>query len=198
VILLAAVALAILVALIRGGRLVRLAEINLRHGWVALVALGVQLVIVYASLPESDEFWKPRIVLLIISYALLLLMVLLNRHLPGMLIIGIGLALNLTAMVANGGWMPVSPEALDRAGLYHLAEVAVPGSEPESGARVVGSKDIVLTHQEARVWMLGDIFVLPPPIKAVCSVGDVILALGAFIFFQYTLCRERPVAATIS
>lgn len=194
-ILLIAVAVAILVAVVRGGRLARLAEIKLRYGWVALVALGVQLVIVYARLPEGEGLWWPRIALLIVSYALLLLMVVLNRRLPGMWIIGVGLLLNLTAMLANGGWMPVAPEALERAGLSHLVRVAEPGSVPEPGARVVGSKDIVLSHEEARVWMLGDVFVLPPPIGVVYSVGDVLLAVGAFIFFQATLCTPRPVMA---
>jgi len=195
VILLIAVALSIAVALVRGGRLARLAEINLRHGWVALVALGIQLVIVYARLPEGSGLWNPRMLLLAASYALLMMMVVLNRHLPGMWMIGVGLAMNLAAMMANGGWMPVSPEALERAGLGHLAELAAPGVAPELGARVIGSKDIVLTHQEARIWMLGDVFVLPQPVGVVFSVGDVLLALGAFIFFQHTLWNKRPLAA---
>jgi hypothetical protein len=108
------------------------------------------------------------------TYAMLLAFVIVNRRIPGIALVGLGLALNAAVMAANGGLMPVAPETLARAGLLHLA------SQPTTGARLLGAKDILLPREQTRLWCLGDALVipLPAPLGAVVSVGDVVLAVG--------------------
>jgi hypothetical protein len=190
-ILLIVVALAILIALLRGGQMARLAEIEFRHGWAGMLAVVLQIVMVYADLPSERAILNPRIGLLLASYALLVWVVIANLRLPGLALIGVGLLLNLTVMVANDGFMPVSAESLERAGLSHLVEA---GSE--SATRVRDSKDAVLSREEANVWFLGDIFVTAHPMRSVFSIGDVFLALGALMLFQRTMVTPATTPCT--
>lgn len=186
-ILLYAMIAAILLSLVRGGTLRGLAEIPLQHGWIALVAFALQMIILYAPLPKSEGLWGRRTLLLLTTYGAVLVVVGLNHRIPGLRWMGVGLVLNLAVMLANGGFMPITPEALQRAGLTHLALGA------EQGSRILATKDILLTRSEVSLWILGDIFIIPPPVGTVVSVGDVLLAMGAFRFFSQA---TRNVAAT--
>lgn len=192
-ILLLAVVAAVIVALLRGGRFQHLLHVPLRYGWLALVAFGLQIIEIYFPLPQSQGLLSWRALLLLFSYLLLILVVVVNRKLPGLLWIGLGLALNLTVMLANGGYMPITPEAVARAGLDRL----MLGENP--GARLLATKDILLPREATRLWFLSDIFVLPPPspLRTVFSLGDVCLALGAFVFFQRTMRPPVPRGATV-
>jgi hypothetical protein len=182
-ILLIAVMLSLLVALVRGGQLGRLAEISFRYGWLALVALIMQVLLTGRLLPDRLLPVVFRVALLVGSHGLLLLVVAANYRLPGMPLVGLGLALNLIVMLANGGWMPVTPEALEAAQLDHLVR------ETNAGARVIGWKNLVLSRGESRLWMLSDIIMIPFPLRTIVSLGDIVLALGAFILFQRTMKR---------
>lgn len=177
-ILYAALILSIAIALLRGGSLKALAQVSFAHGWVAILAFALQLIEIYAPLPKTEGLLGRRTLLLLGSYGALILVVGLNYRLVGLPIIGAGLALNLLVMVVNGGYMPITLEALERAGLSHLAL----GSE--AGSRLLATKDILLARQDTVLWFLSDIWVLPPPIGTVLSIGDILLAVGAFMFFQ--------------
>jgi hypothetical protein len=180
-ILLLAVILAIIVALLRGGRVGSLAEVTFRYGWVALLSLALQFGVVHLPPSAHDGFWGARAWMLLGSYGLLVGVILANRRLPGVPIIGLGLLLNYAVIFANGGYMPVSPDALERAGLTHLM------TSSEAGARITAAKDVLLHREQTILWVLSDIFSLPPPIRVVFSIGDVFLALGALWFFTGTM-----------
>lgn len=171
-ILILAVMLGILIALVSGGSLSRLATVPFKHGWLAFLAVGLQVVAVYT---HSIQGMAP--ILFSLSYAILIGLVWINRKLAGMPIVGLGLGLNTLVTVVNGGYMPVTKEAIWRAGLTHLTY------ELETGARILGAKDIILSHSETRLWFLSDIFVLRGPLPTVFSIGDILLALGVLVFF---------------
>lgn len=177
-ILAVAVVLGIIVGFLRGGSLKRLAEVPFKHGWVAFIAIGLQVVAIYGQRLESVT---P--ILFLVSYALLIGLIVLNRHLVGIPIVGIGLGLNTLVIAANGGYMPVTAEAVERAGLTHLVRTL------EAGTRVLGAKDIILPRAETRLWFLGDVFILKGPWPTIFSVGDVLLAVGIMIFFQHAMCQ---------
>lgn len=179
-ILLLALLVSIAVSLVRGGRFRWLAETPLRFGWLAIVAFGLQWSIIYAPLPRTEGPLGPRTLLLIASYLLVVAVVVLNRRLAGLPVIGLGLGLNLLVMLANGGFMPVTMEAVERAGMAHLALGL------EAGARLMATKDIILPAEATRLWVLSDIFVVPPPLpfRTVFSLGDLFLAAGVFVLFQ--------------
>ena len=103
-----------------------------------------------------------------------------NRRSPGLALIGLGLVLNLAVMVANGGFMPITSEAVARIEHQHLI-VRLDGVE-----RMSGSKGIVLPREETALWALSDIFIIPPPfpVASAFSLGDALVAVGAFVFLQ--------------
>ncbi|MGI6368014.1 MAG: DUF5317 family protein [Anaerolineae bacterium] len=162
---------AVVVALLTGGRLSGLAAPGLRVGWLAFVALALQVCAVYAQQPS----WLPR-TLLVASHVMLLAVVFFNTRVPGAPLIGAGLLANAAAMLANGGYMPVTPDAVARAGLESLITTT------DSGVRILGSKDIVLSAAETRLAILTDTLVMRWPTGTVLSIGDVLLALGVCWF----------------
>jgi len=178
-ILLMAVIAAFLWALARGGSFHNLVRVPLRWGGLALLAVAMQAYFVYFPLPRAGGL-NVELLSFLISYALLFAVVWANRRLPGVKLMGLGLALNFAVMLANGGFMPITPEALQSVGRAHKAYSLEPG------ARIRHSKDIVLPREATRLWPLSDVFVLPPPfpIPSVFSPGDLCLAIGAFIFVQ--------------
>jgi hypothetical protein len=184
-ILLLALVVSLIIALVRGGSLLRLGNLSFHYGWLALLAFGAQTLVIYARLPHAQGILAPRTLLLVASYGLLFVPVIANRRLPGMPLIGLGLLLNLAVMVANGGFMPVTPEALQRAGLSGLA------LSEGSGARLYATKDVLLLREETRLWLLSDILVIPPPLGTVFSIGDVALAGGACWFLQKVMVGSR-------
>jgi len=122
----------------------------------------------------------------VISHALVLAVALANWRLPGLKLASLGAALNLIALLANGGLMPVSPEA--RVAIGHQAAV----DSLAYGTAIMGSKGVVLPGGQANLWFLTDIFILPPPfpIPAVFSLGDLLVALGV----GYLILRTMLVA----
>lgn len=185
-ILAAAVLAAVIIGLARGGSLRRLADLPLRWGWAAPFAFGLQIYLIYFPEPQSHGLFNPRVLILIFSYALILGAVWQNRSLPGIWLIGAGFAANLSVMLLNGGYMPITGEALEQVGHSHQALGAAPG------ARVLGTKDILLPRDTTVAWWLTDIFVLPPPfpIPSVFSLGDLMIGLGAFWTVQNGMRRS--------
>jgi hypothetical protein len=191
-ILLLALVISLLIALMRGGSLLRLGSVSFRYGWLALLAFSAQTLVIYARLPYAQGILAPRTLLLLVSYGMLFIPVIANRRLPGMPLIGLGLLLNLMVMVANGGFMPVTPEALQRAGLSGLA------LSEGTGARLYATKDVLLLREETRLWLLSDILVIPPPLGTVFSIGDVLLAGGACWLLQNVMVVPRRKDMTVA
>jgi hypothetical protein len=185
-----AIALSIGVALLRGGRFTYLQGWTFRYGWLVLVALAIQIGIVYLPRSLGVGLGGLRVWLLAGSHLLLIAVVALNLRMPGLWLIAVGLGLNLAVMLANGGYMPVTPEVLARAGLAHLAPGGV-------GSHVLGAKDILLTKATTRLWVLSDIMAIPRVLRLRCafSIGDLLLSLGAFVLFQQTMRRPRAATA---
>jgi hypothetical protein len=181
-ILLLAVGLSIILGLLTGGRLSGLARVPFRLAWLTFVALGLQVISVYTERPG----WLPGM-LLLLSYSVLLAVVLANIRTPGLALIGLGLVANLAVIAANGGYMPVTSEAIALAGFEHLV------SSTEAGNEVFGSKDIVLPYSDTRLWPLSDIIIINWPVPAVASLGDLLLSAGAFWFIQAGVHTKRAV-----
>jgi hypothetical protein len=159
---LAVLMLAVGLAYARGGRLHRLTHAPLRWSWLLLVGLGLQVLVDLAVGRQlvGDASW-PGAALLFTSQALVLLWVLRNWQLPGMVLIGLGLLLNMLVVTANGA-MPVDPDA-----------IRALGGNP---ALLEPGKHTLMTADTRLPW-LADIWALPP-LRSIISVGDVVLAAG--------------------
>src|SRR4026209_1835745 len=113
-------ALAVVVAgaprLALGGSLGRFAEIRLRAPWLFLAAIALQVV----AFPVSGMPWRTHetvaSVLWVASCGLLVGRAVLNRQIIGVPVLAAGMCLNLVAILANGGTMPVGYDAMHAAG----------------------------------------------------------------------------------
>lgn len=167
----------LIVAFLRGGSLLRLGQLHIRHAYLILLGLALQLFI-FSPLGARWESWMGYLYLA--SLTLLLLAVALNRDLPGIGLLGLGLFLNLLVIAANGGLMPVSVQAARRARLFDMiATLQATGRH----------RHMVLMDEGTKFWFLGDTIVLgyPLPSAQVFSPGDILVALGAFIFLQWAM-----------
>jgi hypothetical protein len=147
----------------------------LNHIWLVFIGFLPQFLVIYlANNRVTIPDWLSALSILT-SQLLLLIFAWLNRHLPGMSILIVGLVLNLAVMVANGGFMPINPNTAERiVGTERIASF-------ELGSRI-GYKDILLPATETRLEWLADRFLLPVwlPYQVAFSLGDVFIAIGAF------------------
>lgn len=94
-------------ALVRGRRLTSL---NLRLLWLVVIAFIPQLLAFNLPSTRARLPDQAASAALILSQVMLLVFVWANRRQPGFWALGVGLALNLLVIAANGGWMPISPD----------------------------------------------------------------------------------------
>ncbi|MDO8670378.1 MAG: DUF5317 family protein [Dehalococcoidia bacterium] len=175
-----ALAIALPLAVIRGGRPAEMSSVRFRLVWLIFVALGFQVAVVYLPWFQAAGRYEFPAVIIIISYVMALAWVIANQQLGGIRLIGLGLLLNLVVIVANGGFMPISPEAANDMGLLSQ------GLAYETGTRVASSKDILLEPESTTLWALSDIFVPGRyiPVRTIFSIGDAIAAVGLFVAIQ--------------
>lgn len=186
-ILLIAVIAAFFISILVGGHPSRLAHVRIRWAWLAPFAFAIQFPSIFWPESNAEGLFSARALAMVLSYGLLILFLWLNRRLFGARLIAMGLILNWLVMIANGGYMPITYQALQKSGQAHLAL----GSE--LGSRVRNSKNVLLPLSETRLWWLSDIFVIPrpAPMRAVFSFGDMMIAIGAFRFL-YKHMRQSP------
>jgi hypothetical protein len=122
---------------------------------------------------------------MIASYIVLWAVVWLNRRLPGMGVVLVGVSCNLLVIAANGGYMPLAPESLER--------IQTGASQIPLGSVLAGSKDVLLARQQTPLWILGDVLVIPEPFPwpTAMSIGDVLLAVGIFLLIVHTTQVEN-------
>jgi hypothetical protein len=155
-----------------GGRLTALADIELRHTWLALAGIGLQVLIISVVDDAPAGFHEG---VHMASYALLGAFAWLNRRIPGVPVIVLGGLLNVIAIVANGGVMPADPD---------LARHAV----GEDGFVNSGAVE------DPKLLFLGDVLATPDwlPLYNVYSVGDVVIVLGVLVLL-HRACGSRLV-----
>jgi hypothetical protein len=166
-----------LLGLVAGGRLSALGEVHLR--WWGALAAGAGLQLLAGPLGLGG---RPGTTAVAASYVCLLAFALANRALAGMPVVVVGLALNATVILVNGG-MPVRAEA-----------VAAVGLDPdELDAADLGAKRH-LEGPDDELTFLGDVLPLRP-LGEVVSVGDLVLAAGVAGLLFRLLRPRTPVAA---
>jgi hypothetical protein len=162
--LFAVVALLCLVSVpLAAGRLGLLGDVQFRGIWPAVAGLCVQIVVI--TIAPHNATWIHDVAHLG-SYLLVGWVVWANRHIPWLWLIGVGGLLNFIAISVNGGVMPASEWAREAAGM-----AAADGAFTNSGVLA-----------DPKLAFLGDVFPLPAPWSPnVFSVGDVVMAIGAFL-----------------
>ena len=176
--LIAGIALGLLLGLLLGGRIERLADIRLR--FLPLLFLGVILrfgteALLAYNVPIVDEL---RLPLFGLAYGLLLITLWQNRAYPGLALAFVGVASNALVIMVNGGYMPVWLPAYEASGLTGPLGTVLHTPLPAT----LGSE--FLLH----LGPLGDLIPLPlPPFQNVASIGDLFLTAGLSFFLFSTL-----------
>jgi hypothetical protein len=176
-ILLYAVVLGLVVGLVSGGRLSNLGNVTVRFWPVALLGLLFQVLLFSSPLAAMVGRLGPS--LYVLSTTIVLMALIFNLRQPGFALITVGAFLNFAVIVANGGLMPASPDAV----VALLGAAVVPTSDFSNS---------VIAAPSTPLWFLGDIFVLPRPMPFanVFSIGDVLIGVGGAIFIARSMHRH--------
>jgi hypothetical protein len=178
VFILYAVLAGLILGLVTGGSPVRLGD--LRLSWAPLIVLAMVVQMLLFSSPLGNAMGDTAALAYVVSNVAVLVAVAANLAIRGLLLVLAGGVSNLTAIVANGGYMPVSAEALAAAG--NLPMVGYSNSVP---------RDTVVLGP------LTDLFSMPSwiPMANVFSVGDILIGVGVAIAVVAAMHGRRPLIA---
>lgn len=168
------------IAMVRGGRMPSLLATEFLFLPILFMAFAVQL---------GFEIWDPdslspsgQLVMIVATSAAVAVFLFLNRQLPGTILAGVGLLLNVVVIAANGS-MPVSIDAARVAGITESLDSGVQ-HEP-------------MTEDSLLPW-LADIIPIPDT-KLVISIGDVVLGAGiGVLVYNRALATETQEARRAS
>ena len=176
--LLLAAGIGILGGLWHGGALVHFARLPFRWPLLFLIGLVLRASAFSPLLPDGS----PVLLLYALALACLLGGMLVNRRIVGIELVLLGLALNAAVILANGGAMSVSAEALRLVGHYDFAlRLRDEGS--------IGH--VQLSPPDTQLRALADIIPLSPlpGLRIVASVGDLFVAAGTLVIFYVGTLR---------
>jgi hypothetical protein len=175
-ILLIGIVLGILVGAVSGGHLSRLKTVHLRGEAVFLSLLVLNVVLPRLSTVNAGlgvvMFWT-----WVAGMGGLVCLAFANRQRPGMALMGVGVVMNMLVIVLNRG-MPVSVEVM-----------RVVGFAGEASTVLQGDVFHGLLGEGTRLGVLADILPVPGPplVRAVMSVGDVLLVSGSAAFLAMAM-----------
>lgn len=169
------VVFAVLLALLLGGRPGNLARIPVH--WSGAIAGGMLIQIALFIEPVTVRIGDLGPPIYLASSFVVLAAVVRNWRIPGLPILATGATANLAAIVANGGYMPASPDAMAALG---RAEIEVYSNS-------------AMMHEPVLA-PLTDIFAMPIwiPGANIFSIGDVLIGVGVAIAIVVGMRRRGP------
>jgi hypothetical protein len=145
--------------------------LNIKYWWLIIISVLLRwLPFAFSTTSSLVDFKR---VCIILSYTLLLYALLRNIHIWGARIVAFGTFLNFLAIIANRGFMPVSPAARYLAGKTLL-------DIPSNRIALTGSGGLVLPIDQTRLWLLTDIIPVSS-VHTVFSIGDVMIGIGILV-----------------
>src|SRR5437867_7416707 len=176
----AVIAGALAIAVLIGGDVRRLSQLRLRHLQLLVAAFAARISVALLGTTHAAAAVNAARALNVIGAGLLLAVVWFNRRIPGAILFGAGLTLNLIVILAFGGRMPVLlPRDID----------------PNSAVLAVlkGGLDplhVALPHPQ-RLWFLADLFAIPGigGHASLVSIGDLLMAAG--VAWLIIRCSQR-------
>jgi hypothetical protein len=175
-----AIPIGLLAGFLLGGRLAGLASLEIRWAWLAVTGFAIQVVLF--SGPVSERIGDAGPPIYVLSTALVLLAVAANARVRGMPLVIVGAACNLAAIVANGGYMPASPEAVAAIGREEIVGY--------SNSRVIASPALE---------PLTDVIVLPGwlPFANIISIGDLLIGVGIAVVVAAAMRSGRSAESLV-
>ena len=181
--LLGGILLGLILGLLAGGRISNLGTVRLRWVGFLFAAVLVRFTIetaLGANLQVAELLQLP---LFALAYGMLLVGLWVNRGQPGMSLAFVGVLGNATAIIVNGGFMPIWEPSLLAANFTE--------ADVRTGFHVIISANAGTTDFLLHVGFLGDVIPVPLPlIQNVASIGDLFLTLGLAFFLFATVVRD--------
>ncbi len=176
----AVIAAALAIAVLIGGDVRRLSQIRIRHIELLLAAFGVKVAVALLGTAHTQMAVTVARPLNVIGAVLLLAVVCFNRRIPGALLFGTGLTLNLIVILAFVGRMPVL--------LPHDADPNSPVLALLRGG--LDPLHVALDHPQG-LWFIGDILTIPSigGHSSLVSIGDLLMAAG--VAWLIIRCSQR-------
>jgi hypothetical protein len=176
----AVIAAALAIAVLIGGDVRRLSQIRIRHIELLLAAFAVKVAVALLGTAHTQTAVTVARPLNVIGAVLLLAVVWFNRRIPGALLFGTGLTLNLIVIVAFVGRMPVL--------LPHDADPNSPVLAVLRGG--LDPLHVALDHPQG-LWFIGDILTIPSigGHSSLVSIGDLLMAAG--VAWLIIRCSQR-------
>jgi len=165
---------AVLVGLIRRGKLINLTKTSFVHPWLIFLSIVLETCLILLSKYNISLDRFAVFICITVQYILLFAFVLFNRNLPYIWLIGTGSLLNSLVILLNKGTMPLAGSYLDFGKTNPAYDFLLNGNLP-------------LYHiidENTVLWFLGDIIRIPSPFSAFMSIGDIILYAGVFLMLQ--------------
>jgi hypothetical protein len=177
VFILYAVLAGLILGFVTGGSPARLGELRLR--WAPLIVLGMAVQLALFSSPIGNELGDTAPLVYVLSNVTVLVAVAANLAIPGLAVVLVGGASNLLAIAANGGYMPVSLDAM-----------AAMGRTPKVDYSNSALRDDVILGP------LTDVFTMPAwvPMSNVFSVGDLLIGIGVAVAVVAAMRGRGPMA----
>lgn len=179
----------LVVGKLRGGSFSNMKDAQLEKCHFFVLGFAVEFLAVFMA-AKNIGFFKDNILYIhALSYALLFAGIYFNRSLTAFKIVFIGVFLNFLVIMANGGQMPVSAEAMVRIGLVDNM-LAIQNGEIVTHA---------IINENTALRFLGDILVIgkPYPRPKIFSIGDVVMAVGIFIYIQDIMIKKLKKEKTV-
>jgi len=147
-----------------GGKASGLTDLTFRWRYAVLIGIATQVLLFSTPLNGMVGTLGPLIY--VASTGLVLAAILANRRITGMPVIALGAISNLSAIIANGGYMPADPGAMAALGQTIRDSYSNSALVPNPALRP-----------------LTDIFALPGwlPFANVFSIGDVVIGVGVVV-----------------
>ncbi|MDF2520409.1 MAG: hypothetical protein K0R84_1037 [Clostridia bacterium] len=174
--------ISLIVGKLRKGKVSNLKEAEIHKWYLLVAAFLVESTAVFMTARGFGFFRDNILYIHLTSYILLFIGMYFNIDRFSFKLIMIGTILNFIVIMLNGGQMPVSQEALLRAGLIEDLNNM---QNSQVATHALATKDTILTF-------LSDVLYLPKsyPRPKVFSIGDILMYAGVFAYLQEVMVKK--------
>lgn len=143
----------------------------------------------FAIFPR-ESFMDIKKICMILAYLILLWVLFKNFNFRSFRVMALGTLLNFTAIVANGGLMPLSPETRELANMTFMGPSQYGMVLPEGSG-------ILLPVDQTNLWFLTDI-IPASHFGGAYSPGDMLIIIAVIIFLLEILFRKNAIRQSSS
>lgn len=168
---LAALLIGIVIGLLLKGNIKNIDVEKIKSPYLAIVAFSIEFILF--TLVRKGLLSRGYItyLLYLTQYILILVFIYKNRTDYAFLVIGVGIILNALSIFLNGGAMPVSPDAMVKAGIVSSINEIKETMASSEGLYVLRNSNTLLPF-------LGDVIPLKHFRHYVISIGDIFISIG--------------------